>query len=49
MGGDLAGSKFSIGQSHRPEYVVGASPGQYYQISGDIKLNGRGKTMGLMI
>lgn len=45
----MAGSKFSVGSSLRPDYTVGASPGQFYQIAGDIKLSGKGKTMGLLI
>lgn len=45
----MSGSKFSICDGNRLDYTVGASPGQFYQISGDIKHMAHGKTMGLLI
>lgn len=49
VGGDMGGTKYSVENSNRLDYTVGASPGQFYQISGDIKHIAHGKTMGLLI
>lgn len=45
----MSGTKYSVGNSNRMDYTVGASSGQFYQISGDIKHIAHGKTMGLLI
>lgn len=45
----MGGSKYTVGESKRPEPLIGASPGQFYQIGGDIKLATKGKTIGLLI
>ena len=49
VGGDMAGSKYSIGRTSRPNYVVGAGADGDYNISGNITKTGQGKTMGLLI
>ncbi len=30
----MGGTKYSIGTSNRPRYIVGASPGKFYNVSG---------------
>ena len=49
VGGDMGGSKYSIGKTSRPHYVVGAGADGDYNISGTILKTGQGKTMGLLI
>jgi hypothetical protein len=45
----MGGTRQSIGNGNRPDEVIGASPGQFYQIAGEIKLTGQGRTIGLPI
>ena len=45
----MGGSKYSIGKTSRPHYVVGAGADGDYNISGTILKTGQGKTMGLLI
>lgn len=44
----MGGTKYSVGSSKRPSYIVGASPGKFYE-SNESKQTGKGKTMGLLI
>jgi hypothetical protein len=45
----MGGSMYTIGDGKRPEYTVGASPGQFYQVAGDMVKLTTGKTLGMMI
>lgn len=44
----MGGSKYTVGNGDRPDYTVGASPGKFYNISGDLRSK-KGKTIGMMI
>lgn len=45
----MGGTKYSVGSSKRPNEIIGASPGKFYEVSGEIKQHTKGKTMGMMI
>lgn len=41
--------EYTIGRSERPETVIGKdSPGTFYEVSGNLKTPGAGKTFGMM-
>ena len=45
----LGGSKYSIGNTTRPENLVGAGADGDYNLAGNMLKTGQGKTMGLLI
>lgn len=45
----MGGSKYSIGKTSRPNYVVGAGADGDYNLAGTMLKTGQGKTMGLLI
>ena len=45
----MGGSKYSVGVTKRPEFMVGQGSGKIYNVGGNILKNKGGKTMGLLI